>query len=194
MLLAAGAEPTLRWARAGASGTRSVLLGVSIVLSAAMAAVLMLPLVPAQHLAATPIVEINYDAGETVGWPVFARTVAGVHAGLPAAERDGAIVFTRNYGQAGAIDHYGAELGLPPAYSGHNSYAEWGPPPETTTTTIVIGYDRSRLEQWFGSVEEAARIDNGIGLDNDEQGTPVWICRDRLAPWAQLWPQLRHLG
>ena len=194
VLLAAGAQPTLCWARAGASGARRVLLGLSIGLSAAVAAVLMLPLVPVQHLAATPIVDINYDAGETVGWPAFTRTVARVHGGLPAAERDDAIVLTRNYGQAGAVGRFGAELGLPPAYSGHNSYAEWGPPPETAATTIVIGYERARLEQWFGSVEEAARIDNGVGLDNDEQGTPVWICRDRLAPWAQLWPQLRHLG
>lgn len=194
VLLAAGAEPTLRWVCAGATYARQGLLGVSIVLSAVVAAVLMLPLVPVQHLAATPIVEINYDAGETVGWPEFTRTVAGVYTGLPAVDRSTAIVVTRNYGQAGAVDRFGAGLGLPPAYSGHNSYAEWGPPPESATTAIVIGYDRDRLDQWFGSVEEAARIDNGVGLDNDEQGTPVWVCRERRAPWAQLWPQLRHLG
>ncbi len=104
------------------------------------------------------------------------------------------LVWQAVHGQAGAVDRFGAELGLPPAYSGHNSYAEWASPPETVATTIVIGYERARLEQWFGSVEEAARIDNGVGLDNDEQGTPVWICRDRLAPWAQVWPQLRRLG
>lgn len=194
VLLAAGAEPTLRWVRAGASSGRRVLLGVAIGLSAAQNAVLMLPLVPVQHLAATPVVAIYWDAGETVGWPAFARTVAGVHAGLPAAERDDAIVLTRNYGQAGAVDRYAAELGLPPAYSGHNSYAEWGPPPETAATTIVIGYERDQLQRWFGSVELGARIDNRVGLDNAEQGTPVWVCRDRLAPWAQLWPQLRHIG
>jgi hypothetical protein len=151
------------------------------------------PLVPVQHLAATPIVDINYDAGESVGWPRFSQTVAGVYARLPAAERANAIVFPRNYGQAGAVDHYAPELGLPPAYSGHNSYAEWGPPPETAATTI-IGYDRAQLEHWFAACKEAVRIDNGVGLDNDEQGTPVWVCRDRITPWAQLWPQLRHLG
>ncbi len=87
-----------------------------------------------------------------------------------------------------------AELGVPPVYSGHNSYWQWGPPPESAGTTIVVGIDRDRLRRWFGSVELAARIDNGVGLDNDEQGRPVWICRDRLAPWAQVWPQLRRVG
>jgi hypothetical protein len=194
VLLAAGAEPTLRWVRRGATRLRAGLLAGAITLSAAVSAVLFLPLVPVQHLAATPIVDINYDAGETVGWPVFAQTVDRVHAGLPPDERAGAIVLTRNYGQAGAIDRYRDELGLPPVYSGHNSYAQWGPPPDGAGPTIVVGYDRDRLRQWFGSVELAARIDNGVGLDNDEQGTAVWVGRDRLASWAEMWPELRRLG
>ena len=103
-------------------------------------------------------------------------------------------MLARNYGEAGAVDRYGAELGLPRVYSGHNSYYLWGPPPETSATTIVIGYNQDQLRGWFGSVELAARIDNDVGLDNDEQATPVWICRNRLAPWAQLWPELRRYG
>lgn len=163
-------------------------------MSAVISAVVFLPVVPVQHLAATPVVDANYDAGETVGWAAFAGTVAGVHAGLPTEERAGAVVLTRNYGQAGAIDRYRAELGLPPDYSGHNGYAEWGPPPGDARTVIVVGYDRESLQRWFRSVEPAARIDNGVGLANDEQGAPVWICRDRLVPWDQLWPRVRHLG
>lgn len=194
VLLAAGAEPALRWARRSSPRLRTGLLSGAVVLSAGVSAVLFLPLVPIQHLAATPITDINYDAGETVGWPAFVQTVARVHAGLPADERAGAVVLTRNYGQAGAIDRYRSQFGLPAVYSGHNSYASWGPPPEAAGPTIVVGYDRERLLQWFGSVELGSRIDNGIGLDNDEQGTAVWICRDRIAPWAQLWPELRRFG
>ena len=194
VLLAAGAQPTLRWVHDGARRARGVLLGAAIALSGAVAAFLMLPLVPVQQLAATPIVDINYDAGETVGWPVFAATVGRVYAGLPAAERGSAVVLTRNYGEAGAVDRYAAEFGLPTAYSGHNAYAEWGPPPESANTTVVVGYDRDQLAGWFRSCSEAARIDNGVGLDNDEQGTPVWVCRERTASWAQLWQQLRRLG
>ncbi len=196
VLLAAGAAPTLRWVRAVPAKLRDrrIQLGTALGFSAAGAAVLMLPIVPVQYLAATPITAVHYDAGETVGWPELVRTVAGVQATLPAAERDTAIVLTRNYGQAGAVEHFGPELGLPrPAYSGHNGYAEWGPPPETATTAVVVGYDAERLGRRFGSVQLAARVDNGVGLDNDEQGTPVWICRDRLAGWAELWPQIRHL-
>jgi hypothetical protein len=59
---------------------------------------------------------------------------------------------------------------------------------------ISVGIPEQQLRRWFGSVTEAARIDNGVGLDNDEQGSPVWVATDRRLTWAQLWPQLRHLG
>lgn len=199
VLLAAGAEPTLRWVRGGACGrgcapVRVALLGAAVALSAAVNATLMLPLVPERDLASTPVVAVYPDVGETVGWPAFARTVATVHDTLPPTERAGAVLLTRNYGEAGAIDRFGPTLGLPNAYSGHNSYAEWGPPPEAPAAVIAVGYQRAELRQWFGSVEQAARIDNGVGLRNSEQGAPVWVCRQRLAPWSTLWPQLRHIG
>ena len=49
------------------------------------------------------------------------------------------MIFTRNYGQAGAVELYGPELGLPQPYSGHMSYAEWGPPPESDAPVVVVG-------------------------------------------------------
>ncbi|HXV92795.1 MAG TPA: glycosyltransferase family 39 protein [Pseudonocardia sp.] len=190
VLLAAGAGPVLRWARRGARRMRGALLGVALALSLAVSAVVFLPLVPAADLAGTPIPAVNPDAGETIGWPEFAATVATVRAGLPADER--VAVLTANYGEAGAVDRLLPALA--PAYSGHNSYGTWGPPPEGATTVIVVGYPEGRVRAWFGRVDLAARIDNGVGLDDEEQGAPVWVARDRLAPWSQLWPQLVHLG
>ena len=94
---------------------------------------------PADRLAATPVVAVNYDAGETVGWPAFAATVAEVRARVPAGER--VAVLTRNYGEAGAVDHFLPALG--PAHSGHNAYWDWGPPPDDATAVIVVGSRRS---------------------------------------------------
>jgi hypothetical protein len=37
-------------------------------------------------------------------------------------------------------------------------------------------------------------VDNGQGVDNDEQGTPIWTCRDPHRPWSVAWPDIRHLG
>lgn len=194
LLLAAGAGPVVDWAARGAQRVRRGVLVAAVALAAAVSALLFLPLVPATALPGSPIAAINYDAGEQIGWPGVAATIARAADTLPPAERASTIVLTANYGEAGAVDHYGPALGLPPAYSGHNSYGEWGPPPASATTAIVVGYRPDVLKRWCGSVEPVARIDNGIGLDNDEQGAPVVVCRDLTASWAQLWPQIRRIG
>ncbi|WP_098959040.1 glycosyltransferase family 39 protein [Pseudonocardia sp. N23] len=194
LLVAAGAGPVVAWAARGAARVRRSVLVAGVALAAAVSALLFLPLVPATALPGSPIVAVDYDAGEQIGWPAVAATIARAADTLPPAERATTVVLAENYGEAGAIDRYGPALGLPPVYSGHNSYAEWGPPPESATTAIVVGYRPEALGRWCGSVEPLARIDNGIGLDNDEQGAPVVACRDRTAPWAQLWPEIRRIG
>ena len=191
-LAAAGAVVTEEWLRTPA---RRVLVAVTLVAAAALSALIFLPLVPARTLADTPIPSVNSDAMETIGRPRLARTVAGVFRSLSQAERRSAVVLTENYGEAGAVDHYGPRLGLPRAYSGHNGYGYWGAPPETRAPVIAVGFrDRSYLLRFFADVRLADSIDNGYGIDNDEQGAPVWVCRDLRAPWARLWPGLRHLA
>ncbi|MFP5370156.1 MAG: hypothetical protein ACLGI3_05330, partial [Actinomycetes bacterium] len=190
VLLAAGAGPVAGWVRRGTGRAREALIGAALVLSLAINAVLMLPVVPVGALGATPIPDINYDAGETVGWPRLAAAVEEVRAGLPAGEP--VAVLTATYGQAGAVDRFAPALG--PAYSGHNAYWSWGPPPEDVDTVVAVGLPEERLRRWFGRVELAARVDNGVGLDNEEQGAPIRVATDRQAPWSEIWPSLRRLG
>ncbi len=165
-------------------------VGAALVLSLGINGLLMLPVVPVGELGATPIPDINYDAAETVGWPRLAAAVEEVRAGLPGGEP--VAVLTENYGQAGSVDRFAPALG--PAYSGHNAYWSWGPPPDDVDTVVVVGLPEDRLRRWFGRVELAARVDNGGDLDNEEQGAPIWVVGDRLAPWPEIWPFLRRLG
>jgi len=95
------------------------------------------PVLPPSALAedttlATVVDEMGTDLAEQIGWPELVRTVAGVYESLPAEDRNRATILTLNYGEAGAIERYGPALGLPLPFSGHNSYAEWGPPGEPT--------------------------------------------------------------
>jgi 4-amino-4-deoxy-L-arabinose transferase-like glycosyltransferase len=86
---------------------RKLALGVAIGASAAVAALITLPLVPVGDVHATPIPDINEDAIETIGWPVFTATVGRVWNELPESERSTAVVHASNYGEAGAIARYG---------------------------------------------------------------------------------------
>ncbi len=54
--------------------------------------------------------------------------------------------------------------------------------------------DPSELTPFFGRVERAATIENAAGVDNDEEGAPVWLCREQASPWPAIWPEFRHYG
>ena len=188
-LLGAGAVSADRWLERGRARGRRIALGGAIAASAVIGACIALPVLPAQD--AGPVVAVNEDVGETIGWPEFARTVARVHRGLP--DREGAVILTGDYGEAGAIDRYGPALGLPRAYSGHNAYGDWGPPPDGAQPVIAVGLGAGDLAELEGC-RVAARIDNRAGIDNEERGTPVTVCRGPRRSWSRQWPALRRLG
>jgi 4-amino-4-deoxy-L-arabinose transferase-like glycosyltransferase len=163
------------------------LAGSVAVISLIPSALIGLPILPVADLHSTPIPDINNESQETVGWPGFARRVAAVYRTAP-----NAVIFTENYGEAGALDRFGPALGLPRAYSGHNGFADWGIPPDDRRTAVVVGFERGDLPSAFAGCRLEGRIDNGYGLDNEEQHGPIFVCRV-TEPWSRAWPQLRHL-
>ncbi len=190
--LAAGAQPTVDWSRRGPS-RRKRLVATAVVLSLTAIPVT-LPVLPVGVLRHTPIVSLNYDAGETVGWPTYVSEIAGVYASLPPAERPLTVVLASNYGEAGAVDLYGPADRLPPVYSGQNAYWYWGPPPASSTTALAVGFDRSKLAPICGTLLLAAHLDNHLGIDDQEQGAPVWVCSRLRSPWKATWQSLRDFG
>ncbi|HEX6933603.1 MAG TPA: hypothetical protein VF162_15765 [Streptosporangiaceae bacterium] len=173
-------------------GVRRGLLVIAFALSIA-ALPITLPVLPMSAVSHTPVVALNYDAGETIGWPAFVREIAAVYRSLPASQRASATVLASNYGEAGAVDRFGTAYGLPPGYSGHMAFWYWGPPPASATTAIVVGYLRSQLG-FCGSVSLATRLNNHQQVSDDEQGAPVWICRDLRASWRVIWPSQRSFS
>ncbi|MEV0155642.1 glycosyltransferase family 39 protein [Micromonospora sp. NPDC050686] len=193
VLTAAGAVVTVEWAGRGGRYARRALLAAGGAVAAVSSAVLLLPTLPADRLPEF-VVAANYDAGETIGWPAFADSVAAVHRALPAAERARAVVLTGNYGEAGALARYGPARGLPRAYSGHNSMAAFGRPGDDADVVVAVGWERpDRLRAWFAEVTEAGRVDLRVDVDNDENGLPIFVCRGMARPWSQIWQsEVRH--
>jgi hypothetical protein len=177
VLIGLGAAPTASWLT---TRGRRILLTTAIAVSGVLGAYIALPLLPVRSLQGSAPAQVNPDLKEEVGWPRFATTVARAWSSLP--DRAHTAIFTSNYGEGAAIEL----LAHLHAYSGHNGFALWGRPPDTDTRALVVGGHRL-----FGDCRTLARIDDGIGLDNDEQGTPVSLCR-LSAPWSALWPHLRH--
>ena len=140
-----------------------------------------------------PAIALNPDLGETVGWPQFVDTVSAAWHRLSPAMRVHAVIFTANYGEAGAIDVLGRHDGLPLAFSGHNGFGLWGQPRPDQTTTIVVGLGGPRaVSASFTGCRVVARISNPVKLNNGEYDEPVLRCSGLTAPWSKLWPRLRH--
>jgi 4-amino-4-deoxy-L-arabinose transferase-like glycosyltransferase len=192
VLLAAGAESAIRWLGREQVRLRRGLTVAAFALSIAVLPIT-LPVLPVSVVHNTPIVALNYDAGETIGWPTFVHEIASAYRSLPPSQRASTTVLASNYGEAGAVDRFGPADGLPRAYSGHMSFWYWGPPPASATSAIVVGYERSQLN-FCGSVRLATQLNNREQVGDDEQGAPVWICQDLRASWRDIWPSQRSFA
>jgi 4-amino-4-deoxy-L-arabinose transferase-like glycosyltransferase len=190
LLLGLGAIPTAEWTMR--ASRRTWILAIGIALSAAVSAVIALPLVPERQLQGSVLIALNSAQGETVGWPRFVQTVSSAWLQIPAVERPDTAIFTSNYGEAGAIDLFGPARRLPRAYSGHNGFSEWGIPPDADAHALLVGFDDGAdAAPYFAHCRTLAVVNDGVGLNNNEQGLPVMLCQP-TAPWPTLWPRLRH--
>jgi Dolichyl-phosphate-mannose-protein mannosyltransferase len=167
---------------------RLIAVGAVLALSAAVAWPAFVPVLPIRTYASSFYPALDSDQLETIGWPEFADTVRARLESLPADERDTAVVFTRNYGEAGALEWYG--LGRP-VFSGHNAFGDWGPPPEGARPVIVIGLNDPGAN--FTDCHITAMINNDAGADNEERGRPIWVCAAPQGSWTTQWPRLVHL-
>jgi hypothetical protein len=188
-LYAAGSVVLARWV-VGRPG-RWALAWTAIGVSTVMAVLTTLPVFPVGSIPSV-ITTVNETAGDSIGWPQYVRQVAMVYRSLPTADQAQTALLAENYGEAGALDRFGPGYGLPAVYSGHNQLYYLGPPPESATVVIVVGYDHP--ETLFDNCVRAATLDNGVGVDNEEQGRSITVCRRPRESWQALWPANRHYG
>lgn len=140
----------------------------------------------------TPVPGINQLARDQIGWPTYVRQIAAVYDALPAAEAGRSVILTSNYGEAGAVARYGPAFGLPQVYSGHNQLYFVARPPDDAEVAIVVGDQIETARDYFASCEVAATLDNQVGVDNEEQGRPIAVCRTRSSTWDTIWPAFQH--
>ena len=141
-----------------------------------------------------PLQKINYDLAETISWPQQVALVGRLYGSLPAPERARTTVLTGNYGEAGAVERYGSQFGVPTAYSGANNFWLWGPPPAADTGAIAVNVDPGLLRREFTHVRQVATFWNGLGVSDDEQGVPVYLATGLKSSWTRAWPAFRNYG
>ena len=129
---------------------------------------------------------------EMVGWRREVGLVASAYKSIPQAQRSHAVILTSNYGEAGAVDRYGAGLGLPPAYSGLNAYGLWGPPPESARPVVLV-WEQPEPPSYLQGCRYVRRV--GGPVPNEEHDyARIFRCAGPRGSWASIWPSVAHLS
>jgi hypothetical protein len=199
MLYAAGSVSLEGWLQSLRPRWAPVLRGLlwtALAVDIAMMAALTLPLAPVSSVWFKVANEVNGDFREEIGWPELVETVAHIRDSLPAEDRARMGILTTNYGEAGAVNLYGPQYGLPHAISGVNSFWEKGygdPPPEVV---IVLGMSHESVEKKFAACQLAAHSWNRFQVQNEEtvEHPDIFVCRGLLQSWPDFWKQFRHFG
>lgn len=196
MLVAAGMTVFDRWL--GTLNPKPALLyrtldWVAIILGFIIGGALTLPIAPVNSTVWNITQEVHNDFAEEIGWRDLNEHVAEVYHALPAEERSRAAIFAGNYGEAGAIELYGAEYGLPQVISPVDSFWMQGAPEETIDVLVVVGYSKESAETFFTSCELAGAVSNQYGVMNDEaQLKDIFLCKGLRQPWAEMWDEMQR--
>lgn len=161
----------------------------------AVALILMTPIAPVNSPLWDVTNSVHDNFREQIGWTELTKTVAEIYHALPDNEQARTGILTGNYGEAGAINLYGPDYGLPRAISGVNSMWLRGYGDPAPTQVIVVGYARERGEQFFASCRLVGNVTNRFGVENEETQRPqIWLCSEPLRPWEEMWPQMQAFG
>jgi len=202
VLFAAGAVALERLPRPRLRAVAVPVAAATIVLWAFAAVPFGLPLVPPEPMARfagalgiTTAVRTNrgeylplpQDYADMLGWHEQAAAVARVYGALTPAEQATAVLFGRNYGQAGALDFYGRGLGLPPVVSLAGSFYNFGPGERPGAVIIFLGVELEDIDPSFcASLVLADRVVNPWGVP-EERDVPILVCREPSMTLREFW-------
>ena len=199
MLYAAGAVWGEQWLRGMkrslASATRA-LAWIALVADIVLVGIIAMPCAPVNSPRWKFAAANNGDLVEELGWPELTKAVAQIRDSLTPEERSRTGILAANYGEAGAINLYGPQFGLPQALSGINSFWQRGygnPPPETL---IVLGFSQRFRERNFRSCELAGHTPNPYGIENEEtkDHPDIYVCRGLIQSWPEFWKDFQYYG
>jgi len=173
---------------------------IVLVLGGVLTAPLALPVLPVetfiryQHwLGIPPSTEERGDKlgrlsqmyADMFGWPEMAAQMAQIYNHLSLEDKTDCVIGASNYGEAGAIDFFGKDYGLPNAISTHNNYWFWGPGDKPGKVLLVIGGSKEDYEGLYEDVWQVSAFANPYAV---ESGKPIFLCRKPKGTLQAFWP------
>jgi hypothetical protein len=131
---------------------------------------------------------------DRIGWEEKVDLVVRAYQGLTDEDKGEAIIAAGNYGQAGAIEVYGKQHGLPPVVCAHNTYFLWSK--ERLRGSIVLQLTHADnyegLKRQFESVEPCEGEFASPYVSSHENHLKVFVCRGPKRPFAEMLERGKH--
>jgi hypothetical protein len=107
-------------------------------------------------------VHLPQDFADMLSWKEMTQKVAAAYATLDAKEKSQTLLFCDNYGQAGALNYYGPQYGLPPAYSDNASFLYWMPENYPYNVLLLVTDDQQEMQHPFIREFASAKVMDSI--------------------------------
>lgn len=115
------------------------------------------------------------DFADMLGWEELSKETGKIWLGLKDPSR--AAIYAENYGQAGAIEHFGQAWGAPPVWSFSDNYAYWLPDsiPSDLQTFIYINDELGDdMPGFFQKIELVWQLDMPLSRQHGDQ---IYLCQ-----------------
>ena len=155
-----------------------------------------LPLAPLGSKWWNVAADVQGDHKEELGWPELVQEVARIRDSLSPQQRDRLAILGTNYGEAGAINLYGPQYGLPQAISGVNSLWVRGDGNPEPQNVIILGLSEKYMNEHFTSCRIVGHTPNPYNVVNEETGDhpDIWLCGPPREGWPEFWKDFRYFG
>ncbi len=197
MAFAAGAVVIEHWLANRRAWTRAAVAGVIVITTAPLVPLVTFMLPPERLLAYQNALgikpgkqEVHQESllmqpvADQFGWRELVQQVAEIYNSLPPEERAQTGIWAGNYGEAGAINLFGPQYGLPAAYSRHQNLWYWGPPPQVYKDLIVIQWSLDDVKDSCTSYQAFPHYDRwGMA----EENRPIYLCRGVKFNIQKIW-------
>ena len=140
-----------------------------------------------EHAALGPLPQFMADR---FGWREMAAAVDAAYMALPPDERAKTYVFTRNYGEAAAIEYFSPAL-RGRVLSGHNNYFLWFPSGWDGSEILVVGDKEADVRKAFADVQRVGVTDHPLAMPYERHLT-VFLGRHPLLTLDQIRAAVKH--
>ncbi len=128
---------------------------------------------------------------DQLGWRDYVRQVGTAWRALPPEVRAETGILVSNYGEAGALDVYGAPYGFPPALSGHNQYHLWGLRGQSPRNLLRVRPTLEGLKTQCTSFRVLGKVFSPYAMAW-ENNRLIVLCNAMRPPLAQQWNDFKH--